>query len=81
MFQYSSEVKFTVVDQKNCLEGRKDVQKPNIYTHLYVGWINMIFRATVSSPSHSTDRMQGIKRMRFDRILNVFRAEDERVYR
>ena len=28
MFQYSPEVRFTVVDQKNCLEGRKHVQKP-----------------------------------------------------
>ena len=30
---------------------------------------------------YSTDQMQGIRRTRFDRILNAFIASDERVYR
>ena len=35
----------------------------------------------MSIHNYSTDQMQGIRRMHFDRILNAFSTADERVYR
>ena len=59
-----------------CLPCRICSQSYRTCTKLFLGRV-----VSINQETYSTDQMQGIKRVRFDRILIAFIASDERVYR